>query len=515
MKRYFLLFLFLILCKGPDKPVILPTIQEAPLKTREEIQKDLKSSEWHERSQAVIEVSKQNLREFIPVLRELLQKDTNAAVRGTAALSLADLEDKSSSKLIQNLFLDKEISTDIVLDALGRLKDPSSSNSILPVLESSNDVYRLQAVEALVNIGNSSIGGEILKQATKSKDMEKAKTYAMVFGKLKIKLAESYLINLVEKSEASPTLAASILALGRIQSKKAVPLLVRMIERDFDKGRENAVESLKLIQDTSGNQFLVKLIQNEKREIQSAASDALSSLYDMDTAKQVHELLKSKKKNLFAPCTYILGRYKYEESRKDIEDILVDESNPDREVIGQSLGWIQNKESISVLVKVLNEKKGEGRYGAAWSLGMLKAVEAIEDLKKASTSSDIKLSRIAIESIGLIGSEESLEFLDKLVIEKKDFAPTLLTSIASIQSPKSIAIIEKYLFSKDSIVQQSALQASLQKKDKELISPLLKLLEETNSSEISNSVQLCLKNITGEKFRTKNEWLNWARKSTK
>ena len=146
MKPTFLLFVILFLfsnCKGPDKPSALPVIQEEPMKTKEELLRELKSNQWNERSQAIVEIAKSKDKTYIPELRSLLKKDSNPAVRGSAALALGDFEDKASTQDITKLFLDKEISTDIVLDALTRMKDPSAANSIIPYFDSENHTCRI------------------------------------------------------------------------------------------------------------------------------------------------------------------------------------------------------------------------------------------------------------------------------------------------------------------------------------------------------------------------------------
>lgn len=515
MKPTFLLFVILFLfsnCKGPDKPSALPVIQEEPMKTKEELLRELKSNQWNERSQAIVEIAKSKDKTYIPELRSLLKKDSNPAVRGSAALALGDFEDKASTQDITKLFLDKEISTDIVLDALTRMKDPSAANSIIPYLDSENHTYRLLAVESLATIGVGSSGDKIISMASSNKDFEKAKTYAMVIGKLKLTKGEALLLKLAETSEPSPTLAATYLALGRIKSKKAISILAKAIGKDFEKGRENSVLALKEIGDNSANPFLLEYLKDKNREIQFTAADVISSLYDLKTAEQILKFLESSDKSVFAPSAFVLGRYKYEPSRKKLETLTADKSNPDREILAQSLGWLQNKESISILKQVLQEKDGEGRYGAAWSLGMLNAEDAVELLQEAASSKDNKLVRISIESLGQIRSPKSLNFLSKKVESNKELSSVLLASIASIPGEEALRILDKYALSDDTIIQKAALQAILQRKDKANIHVLIQILEANKSSEINSSAQLALKAISGENFSSKNEWINWYNK---
>lgn len=511
----FLLFALFSYCKGPDKPDILPTIQEEPMKTKEELTRALNSANWQDRSLALVEIAKVKDTNFLPDIRSLLKNDPNPAVRGSAALALADLEDKHSTKDIVNLFKDNEITPDIVLDALTRMKDNTAANAIIPYLDSDNHTYRLLAVEALSTIGIQTGSEKIISMATKNKDFEKAKTYAMVIGKLKLAKGESILLQIAESSEPSPTLAAAYLGLGRIKSKKAIPILTKAIGSDFEKGRENSSLALKEIGDTSANPLLIEYLKNKNREIQFSAADVMASLFDTKTADRILQVLESSDKSVFAPSAFVLGKYKYEPARKKIESITKEKSNPDREILAQSLGWLQNKESIPLLKEILQEKEGEGRYGAAWSLGVLNAEDAIDLLQEAANGKDNKLTRIAIESLGQIRSPKSLEFLSKKVESNKELSSALLTSIASIPGEESAKILDRYALSDETNIQKVALQAILQRKDKSNIPTLIKILESNKNAETISGAQLALKAISGETFSSKNEWINWFNKNKK
>ena len=509
---FLVLLAFISYCKGPDKPDSLPVIKEEPMKTKEELSQNLKSPNFYERSQALVEIAKTKDKSFLPEIRILLKKDPNPAVKGSAALALGDFGDTVSTPDIVNLFKDKDISTDTVLDALTRMKDPTAVNSIIPYLDSNDHSYRLLAVDALSQIGSTSGGDKIISMASSNKDFEKAKTYAMVIGKLKLTKGESVLLQLADTAEPSPTLAATYLALGRIKSKKSIPVLAKAIGKDFEKGRENSILSLKEIGDPSANPYLIDYIKNKNKDIQFAAADAMSALFDSKTAESVAKFLETSDKSLFAPSAYILGRYKHEPSRKKLEALAIDKSNPDREILAESLGWLQNKESIPVLIEILKEKSGEGRYGAAWSLGMLNAEEAVDLLQEAANSSDNKLSRIAIESLGQIHSPKSLGFLAAKVESNKELSSVLLSSIASIPTEEAAKTLDKFALSTESIIQKAALQAILQRKDKANIPTLIKVIETNQNSETISSASLALKAITGENFSSKNEWLNWYTK---
>ncbi|MCC6275924.1 MAG: HEAT repeat domain-containing protein [Leptospiraceae bacterium] len=494
-------------CSGPPKPDYLPVPVEE-VRPIEEFEKALQSDVWSERSQAIVELSQRNYRKVIPQIRKLLS-DTNPAVRGTSALALGTYQDKESTiaigKMIQR---DKDVTPDILMDALARMKDLRGGEFVLPLLESENNVYRLQAVEALVQMNASQLGEKILSMAVANKDVEKAKTYAMVLGQLKVRASENYLLGLAEKTESSPTLAATYLALGRIQSKKSIPILSKAIGGDFLKGRENSTEALLNIKDPACLNFMFPYLSNKEKEVQFYSANVIAGIPSKDSGPRLLKILEEKGKDVVGPVSFALGRLKYEPARKKLENILLDKSYPEREEVARSLGWIRNKESVPVLIKVLEEKDGEGRYGAAWSLGILEAADALEPLIKAAGSPDRKLAAISIESLGLLKSEKSLPILRSKIKADPNLATFVVGALTSIPGSEARLLLEEYALHKDPVIHQPAIQGLGQRRELESAHTLIKLIRGDNP-EVVKICYLALTTITGEKYRSKNEWINW------
>ncbi|MBE7410611.1 MAG: HEAT repeat domain-containing protein [Leptospiraceae bacterium] len=497
----------LFFCSGPPKPDYLPVPVEE-VRSNEEIEKSLWSEEWSEKTQAIVELSQRNYRKVIPKIRVFL-KDKNPAVRGTSAIALGTYQDKESTiaigKMIQN---DKEVTSDILIDALARMKDPRGGEFVLPLLESENNIFRLQVVDSLVQMKAGFLGEKILSMAVKNKDIEKAKTYSMALGQLKVRSSENYLIALAEKTESSPTLAATYLALGRIQSKKAIPVLSKAVGKDFPKGRENSVEALLAINDPSCLSYMFPYLSDKEKEVQYYSANVIAGIPSKESGPKLLKVLDEKGKEVAGPVSFAIGRLKYEPARKKLENILLDTSYPDREEIAKSLGWIGNKESVAVLIKVLEEKNGEGRYGAAWSLGVLGSEDALEPLIQAAGSPDRKLSAISIESLGLLKSEKSLPILRSKMKADPNLATFVVSALVSIPGEESRLLLEEYALHKDPIIHQPAIQGLGQRKEIESAHVLLKLITGDNPEVVKISY-LALTSITGEKYRSRNEWINW------
>jgi len=492
----------------PESPV--PVSAE---KSLGEIRSDLKSDVPFTRAQAVISITQLDAKDFIPDLRRLLKDDKSAIVRGTVAIALGSFQDtESTSRIAAMLKSDKEISPDILLDALGRMKDKNGAGAVTPFLNSDSDVLRLQAVEALVAMKADSQGEAILRLATANKDVEKAKNFAAALGKLKVVKAENYLVKLAQDTPESPTLSASYLALGRIASKKAIPILSGALGKDFLKGRENAVEALVLIKSPESLPFMFPYLTNANRDIGFSAAEIIAQIPDDSSGPKLLQILDGNNANAVGPIAYALGRLKYVKARQKLETLLSNKSSPDRETIARSFGWMGGKESIAVLIKTLKEANGEGRYGAAWSLGVLEAVEALDDLKAAANSKDRKLAMLSIEALGMIHSEKSLAFLMDKLERDPDLAATIISSIVTVPGNEARIALEKYAGHKDLRINRPALQGLAQRKDKGSIPALIKMIE-TSSPDNRKQVYFALSSITGKKFSTANEWLNWHEKA--
>lgn len=506
-----IIILFMFFFCGPPKPIPNPDNprSELPAKSEAELLADLDSPEWSDRTEAILELASIPSERYIPRFRSLLKEDPNPNVRGTAAIALGEVHDKESTPaIIELLKPDSGISADIVLDALFRMEDVRAAKPILPLLESDIHAIRLEAVDVLAHLNDRSLGKEILMMANRSKDEEKNKTYAMVLGKLRIKESEDWLISLAGRTKPSPTLAATYLALGRIESKKGIPLLAKALGGDFDKGRENSAEALIHIKDKSSIPFLLGYLENQSHDIRYLAGNVLIQIQDQLIIDKCIKLLEENKKVSIGVASYILGRFKSDKARILIEDALEDKTNAEREVIAQSLGWIHNKESIPLLISVMEEKDGEGKYGAAWSLGIFADKSTFKALEKATSSSDFRLASIATESISNLRIPEVIPVMEKRISENKNISVFALRAIANTPGVEARNSLENFAKSKEPTIYNPAIENIGHRREKESIPFLMNILKDNDSNKMRVTVA-ALVNITDKHFFSPQEWLNW------
>lgn len=518
----FFFFFPMFLC-GPPKPTEMPEpINIYQSYTKEEIENMLKSSSWIERSNAILYIQQNLLKDFAEQIFVLLQKDPSSSVRQVSALVLAEFEFKEAIPvmlfLIKNPKLESGEILDInfLLDAIAKFKDYHSIKEIIVFLRDEDLIKRLKVVKILeestrnfTSQQKNELGKMILYDAIQNKDLEKARTYAMALGRLQYKPAEEYLLNLIRNpKEFDNTKAASILALGKIKSTKSIPLLIDYLKEYPSKLSENSYIALKEIKDVRIIEPSFDLIQKERLEVQLLLVDILAEIPEESIKEKTYLLFQKRNQNSLASLSLLLGKVKYKKATKEIEEILKNKTLQNREILAQSLGWMQDRSAIPTLIEVLQEKEGEGRYGAAWSLGILEAREATPYLIKTARSKDQKLAILSIEALGHIKDPSSIEILEDL-IEDKSKQMYVIDTLAYFPDLKALQILKKYALKKDD-VSHLAIEALSKREEKEVIPILIDVLKNTDTE--SNKAKILYKALqrkTKKDFITKNQWLEW------
>jgi len=490
---------------GPPRPDV-PAVRETPVRTMEEVKKDLASAQWSVRSQAVLEAGRGGYRDLSNDLLRLLQSDSHPAVRQTSALVLADFGEKKAGPIIARLLSDRSMDPDFLLDALSRLGDAQIAYAAVPFLESDSDAIRLKAVSVLETLNAVSQAGSVLAMAQRNSDPLKAKTYAMALGRLHATAAESYLIGLARTSSAGPTLAASYLALGNIKSVNAIPILAEALARDFPKGRENAVAALLEIHDVRACAAAFPYLENNSEEVRYAAASVIGGIPEPRSGPRALEILNRREVKTLGPAAYILGHLKYEASRKSLETILSDRKSPEREKLAQALGWLGTNASVPLLITVLKENDGEGRYGAAWALGILRAPEALEPLMEAAQSGDAKLRSLAVEALGGMGSPKSIGILEDVLENDPALRFYAIESIGEIPGDEARKALERHLDSGDDRLKQAIILALGKRKSRDSLVALDGLLNDSTNPDIRDAVFSALQMITGQRFTSISAW---------
>lgn len=463
------------------------------MKSTKDILAGLGSDSPLERREAVLDCMELEVKECVSDLRKKILSDTDLGVVSISAVALGEFQDLASIPSIVRLKKNPDVFAETIIDALSRMEDPKAGPHLVEYLSFSNHTIRLLAVDGLGRCRAQNQGSAILKLAEKNQDPDKAKTYAMALGKIGYRPSENYLIRLVKGSEDGPTKAAGLLALGRVGSKKATPILVEYLGGKFAKGRENSYLSLKQTKDGNAFPGLLKYLEHEEKEVRFYSAEIISGLKTKNHLQKIREIFAQKNEKSLAPSAQILGEWKDEDSREAIEKAVLDPKSPDREELARSLGWMGNPQSEPVLWKVLDEREGDARYGAAWALGFAGTENSVVRLVKASQSNDRRLASAAIESLGQLRSPASI---DALVNSSQDdnLAPFSIPALNQIEGDRPRIELEKLAESKKIIQSKLAIESLGRRGDPNSL-PVLEKLTKDSDSEKRKLAKFAIKNL--------------------
>ncbi|MCX8000545.1 MAG: HEAT repeat domain-containing protein, partial [Leptospiraceae bacterium] len=128
-----------------------------------------------------------------------------------------------------------------------------------------------------------------------------------------------------------------------------------------------------------------------------------------------------------------------------------------------------------------------------------------------SQSRDFRLASIALESIGHLKLEESIETLEDAIERDKSLAIFGISSIGNISGAKARESLLRYAKSLDPELYRPAIEVLGRRKEQEAVKPLIAILKENNGDK-NKIIVSALNTITGKKFTSSTEWLNWSEK---
>lgn len=505
-----IMFGFLTSFCGPPKPTEVPGLEEQMIRPKwEDLKKQLEADQASTRAQAILIVMQFDIRDATALLLDMARNDPAYNVRQTAAMALGQFKIKKAAPILIHLLKnDKQVQPEFIMQAAEQLGQPSVAAAIVPWLESDVNNTRLIAVQTLTALKARSQGRAILSMAQKNKNSDKSRAYTMLLGNLQIKQAAGHLRKIASAGKPGPNQAAAYIALGQIQDKGAVDILIQGLQSDQAKLRENAVKGLVMIQDKSSLPKIYPLLKSSNVEIAYSAADVLSNIRDPRTTKIVINLILNGPDVSIGPAAQVAGQLKLQQTRAVIETRLTDKKSPSRQQLAQALGWLGGTKSLDLLIRVLQEESGKGRYGAAWSLGIIGDSKALPALVKAANSSDAGLARISAEALGGIQNPQSVAALASLVKSNSGVRHSAAESIAAIPGPEAQKELLKFMKMNDSNLKRIAMRAFAERKIKAAVPLLMQELSERDPTTQPLAI-LALKNITGQNFSRAGQWQHW------
>ena len=494
---------------GPPKPTEVPKDEVLESRSLDEVKKALESDQTNQRALAVSDTLANNYKSLVPKLLSLLESDPEERVRAAAAVVLANFNEEKALPFIVKELRKPVQSADFFIQSFGLLAKGTNCDVLVPYLKSDLKLTRLKAIQALDSAECKSAGAKVLTQAKSfTNKVPILQNHITALGKLSHSPAAGFIEDQSKKLADGPALAAAYLALGRINAQSALPTLVSAVSKPFPKGSDNAASSLILLQNKLALKGMFEILEKRQKAAYGNAVKVIIEIPDEASGQRALQMLDDKQTEIYSQLGQILGPLKYKPATKSIARELKDSNNPGREYLARALGWINDPTQVKLLISILEEPAGEGRYGAAWSLGVMQASEAVPALEELTQSEDKKMQMLAIEALAMIASPTSLPALKAQLKEDNPMIPFASAALIEIDSPEAIEILKEGSLSSSIDVRRACIKALGDKRDKATIPHFITLLSEANAEDI-NLVYNALRKVTGESYRSRNEWLLW------
>lgn len=283
----------------------------------------------------------------------------NSNIRSEAVFALGETGDPRAVDTLLDLLADKEVGSSAA-SSLGRIKGEYVFEKLIKLLDSKNPTTRTNAVAVYENIQDPN-AVPILVRMLNDQVPEVRREAAYALGHFneseEITQTEQPLINSLEDSNVKVQAAAAG-SLGRIESKKAIPLLAELIQSKDSTLCETAIYSLARYKDPEAADALIAALGNENWHIRM---EIVYSLMEVGDTRAVDPLIP----------------------------LLGDENSGVRKSAATALGSLGDRKAVEPIIKALEtERESDVRISEVQALGILGGPEAINCLSRISTDKD-------------------------------------------------------------------------------------------------------------------------------
>ncbi len=478
-----------------------------------DLKKAMKSENWRMRTHALLAMGKTGDKTLIPLILDYLKNDPHISVRNCSVIALTDLEAASAVPYLLSLLntqkipKDKTVSQKLLIESLGKLKDPQAVMPLYECIFAKSRIIRLKAVNALINIGDRSVSHILLKEIKKTEEHGLSRHAAEILGELPVPGAEQYLIQLFNDNSMANKTAAAI-ALGKMRSAKAVPLFIQAIKSGDRKLLKNISDALIRIDSSDAISPLCSLLKHENPTIAMAGADVLSRMSAPGIPGKVHEVFETAPP-ANGPAAYVLGQKKYVKATPLIKKRLSDIRQKGQDEMAHALGWMDEMALVPFLINIAQRNGKQGSGGAIWSLGRLKAEDAVPVLLKLMEKKDKLLMSRIISAMGSIGDKKFVQPLAHLYYETGHKYSLLIgNALGNIGGPEVIEFVKDNIDSDDAERQKVAGYVLARINDSQFVPYFATLLDHESSLVRKYAVQ-ALQKSTGLKLHTVKEWKKW------
>ncbi len=316
---------------------------------------------------------------FLPMLHGQLASEKKAEVRSTLVRAIADVRSPTSveplvaalnpgARELAEHFVNKAIAT-----ALTEIGDPKAGPALVPLLSSSDNYTRIEAIQAMA----------VLRPPE----------------------AVEPLIQLATDESTEPFInKKAIEALGRIGHAKAVPALMRMLTKERRGISFYAESSFALFQvGTPAADALLSALEGKDAELSQWAQDnkIIPASYTFKAAQILGDL---RDKRAEAPLLKLLA---FTHSDVRIQALV-------RVQAAEALGRMRAASAVKPLAALLTEPDPSVRDGYVRALVLVGGRDALPALEKAATQGPWESRELALRGLAMLGDAREQPVFEKL-----------------------------------------------------------------------------------------------------
>ncbi|MEW6107886.1 MAG: HEAT repeat domain-containing protein [Nitrospirota bacterium] len=358
-----------------------------------------------------------------------------------------------------------------VLKALGLLSEPSSLESIIPLMDDSSKSIQEQTLKAIEKFYHNGVDPEFItaeiKKILGDKAIELLITHAwsnkrdvrisaiLLLGLMKDEAAYSPLLDISHESEFAEDVKNALVFIGKDKPES----LLKLFDTDDPHQRRFICEVAEKIASPVYYDILEKMLNDEDGHVRSIAAVGISKLNDIRIINRLKDLLTD--------------RY------EDVQEAAVDALSNLKEYL------------ISVdLITMLRDENATLRKNTARLIGKIKASEAVEDLGFTLKDENIKVRKAVVEALSLIGTEEAVRYLTyALIDENPDIRISAALSLGAIGGAGIADSLIILAADPDSAVRVAAAKSLGMLKDREAVKTLIGLLHDRSGFVVTTSIE--------------------------
>ena len=358
-----------------------------------------------------------------------------------------------------------------VLKALGRLADPTSLSSIVPLLEEQSINVQEQALKTIAKFYHKGVSADVItgemkkslgdrvmklliKHAWSNKKDVKISSI-LLLGLMKDEAAYGPLLEISEEEEFADDIRKALIFIGKDRPES----LLKLFDADSAHQRRFMCEVTAEIVSPVYYNILEELLSDEDGHVRSAAAMSIAKLGDPGAVDRLEKLLTDPYEDVQEAAVLALS---------NLSDALKEED---------IIGMLRSEDSVL-------------RRNAACLLGNMRASSAVEELGFALKDEDVRVRKAVVGALAAIGTEEAVRYLTLALTDEN--ADIRISAVMSLGATRGEGVLDSLVIlasDRDSYVRAAAARSLGMTEDKRAVGPLIGLLDDGWAFVVATAIE--------------------------